>query len=410
MSRLALPVFVVWLIAVCFVPYWIGVEVGVGWSAATIAALAVAAVLLPLREIEPGLVDLAVAFVVLAYVFAVVIGDASLSAGVVLITQWCLGYLAGRAIMAHFRAPTVSLLITLAVAAVALLAIVEFMTGTNVFVLWESDNPLYSTWGDVQERGGVSRVEGAFGHSLALGGALSLAIPFALSAPLPGWQRALIALTLLTGVTLTFSRTAMVCAIVAVLFSVLLQSGVGTRRQRVTFLTGASVVGVVAFPLIGRVFEAAGDEADNSAAYRGELFSLLPHMQLIGQSPAFQRTPDGKAYFGTFRSIDSAIILTGLTYGLVPLLLLGAVLFAGVVLLVRGEASAGTVAVVAQIPALATVAFITQYTILFWCVVGAAVTGQQLLRAVPAAAFEPSLRRTAPSLHPTSRLTKSGTS
>jgi hypothetical protein len=298
-------------------------------------------------------------------------------------------------------------MVALALGLVALVAIAEFATGVNVFVQWSADNPLYSTWGDLQDRGGVLRAEGAFGHSLALGGALSLAIPFALSAPLHAWQRLLIASALLVAVTLTFSRTAMMCAIAAVVFSVLLQSGVGTPRLRVALLASGSAIGVLAFPLVSRVFEQAGAEAEDSAAYRGELLSLISRMQLIGQSPAFQRTPDGKAYFGTFRSIDSAVILTGLTYGLVPLLLLALVLVVALVLLVRGEATAGTVAVLSQLPALATVAFITQYTIFFWFVVGVAVTSQQLLRAVPAARLAPPAPPA--TSHPTSHATKSGT-
>ena len=406
MNRLVVPAFAAWLVSVCFVPYWLGVNIGIGWAPATLVSVGLLAVLMPMRELRPGLVDAVLVFVLLGYALAVAIGDTTLAGGAVLITQWGFGSLAGRAVTARLGPSTVSLMFSLAGGLVAVLAIVEFATGTNVFVQMSAANPLYTTWGDLQERGGIVRAEGAFGHSLALGGALSIAIPFALSAPIRQWQRLLITLALLTAVTLTFSRTAMVCAIVALLLTVLLQSGVGSPGLRVSLLAGASVVGVAFFPLVASVFTQAGEEANNSAAYRGELLPLFAEMQLVGQSPAFQRTADGRAYFGNFRSIDSAIILTGLTYGLVPLLLLLAVLVGGIAVLVRGEATAGTVAVVAQLPALATVAFITQYTILFWFVAGVAVTSQQLARAGP---DRPGAQYPVASPIPVSHLTRPGT-
>jgi hypothetical protein len=54
---------------------------------------------------------------------------------------------------------------------------------------------------------------------------------------------------------------------------------------------------------------------------------------------------------------------------------------------VTGRATAPTVAVVAQIPALATVALITQYSTLLWFVAGLAVFSQS--RAAEPAAEEP---------------------
>ena len=50
-------------------------------------------------------------------------------------------------------------------------------------------------------------------------------------------------------------------------------------------------------------------------------------------------------------------------------------------LVLRGKATAATIAVVAQIPAFATVALITQYAIFAWFVIGVAATSQLMAPA-----------------------------
>ena len=47
-----------------------------------------------------------------------------------------------------------------------------------------------------------------------------------------------------------------------------------------------------------------------------------------------------------------------------------------ILLVLTGRGSAATIAVVAQIPAFATVALITQYSIFVWFIIGLAVTSQ----------------------------------
>jgi hypothetical protein len=137
-----------------------------------------------------------------------------------------------------------------------------------------------------------------------------------------------------------------------------------------------TAVALAAAPLLSQVFLAAGDEAANSAAYRGNLVSLVGDIGVLGFSSAFSRAPDGEVSFGAFNSIDSALILHGLTYGWASLAVALVLLAVAVVAVLLRRAAAPTIAVAAQIPALVAVALITQYATMFWFVAGFAVYAQ----------------------------------
>ena len=85
----------------------------------------------------------------------------------------------------------------------------------------------------------------------------------------------------------------------------------------------------------------------------------------------------GETYYGSFQSIDSELVLTGLRFGAVPLLVLLATAAACLISLLPGRATPAAVAIAAQVPAFATVALITQYGFLVWFVAGVAVTAHQ---------------------------------
>ena len=124
-------------------------------------------------------------------------------------------------------------------------------------------------------------------------------------------------------------------------------------------------------------FLAAGDEAAGSADYRVDLIALVPDMTWFGVSPSFTVLSDGTLYYGDYRSIDSTILLMGLRFGLVPMLLFCLMLVVATVsVFVRPSPAA--VALVAQIPALTSVALITQYGVFLWFVGGLAVASYTL--------------------------------
>jgi hypothetical protein len=183
----------------------------------------------------------------------------------------------------------------------------------------------------------------------------------------------------------TFSRIGLVTAVAGAVLAVLLLHRELPRRLRVAATAGLLVVGVAFASLVSHVFASAGTEASNSADYRLELLNLVPSLQPFGWASTAYQLATGQVIFanvpssdGLLHSIDNALLLVGLSYGWVPMavVLLGLVVAAGCVF--SGRVTAPTLALVAQIPAFATVALITQYSTFTWFVAGLAVFSQSV--------------------------------
>lgn len=371
-----------WIVVLCFVPIWLGFGIGFNGNyylpPATAAALLVVAALLPVRRFRLSWMDALMTLVVVAALASILAGNAgiALGAAIIVVTYFVAGYVVGRIAPLRVDPAWVHGAIAVCFTIVAVLAIVEGLTHWNPFVLIKSGNSLYSIWGTIQERGGVPRAEGAFGHSIALGASLAMAVPITLAAPFRLWVRGLMVLTMLVATVYTFSRIGMICALLGVALSVLFMRDAISRRARIAITTAVVLASVVVFPLVSAVFDDAGSEASNSADYRGDLVSLFGTMNLVGVAGSAQKNSAGSLYFGNFRSIDSQLILTGLTNGIIVLIAIAVALAFGILLVLRGKASPATIALVAQIPAFATVALITQYSIFVWFVAGLAATTQ----------------------------------
>jgi hypothetical protein len=188
---------------------------------------------------------------------------------------------------------------------------------------------------------------------------------------------------MLCATVFTFSRIGIVCAFLGILLCALFLRERLRARERAAILGGGAVLALSMTPLVTAVFSEAGDEAVNSGAYRGDLFTLLSQAELIGFSDTVHRAPSGNLSFGRFVSIDSQLVLTSLTTGVLALVAAGIAIAVAIVLCLRGRAQPATIAIVAQLPALATVALITQYAVMLWLVVGIAATTQALARTAP---------------------------
>jgi hypothetical protein len=364
------------IIALCFVPVWIGVNLGfngnlylpLGAVVVGVAALS----LLPVTDYRLSGIDLVVIFLATLVVFSLFAGNLSVALAFVLtaLTYFVSGFLLGR--LAPGAAPLewVYGLIAVVFTAVAVLAIVEYLTGWNPFVGLVVGNSLFAQWGPIQERGGILRAEGAFGHSIALGSSLALAIPLAIGSKFPGVVRLLMVVVMLVATVLTFSRTSIIGAGLSIILCLLFLPGLASIRARIVMIVTAVVATLAVLPLVLSVFTDAGDEASGSAQYRVDLISLIARMNLVGTSAAVRRAPTGELYFDNFQSIDSQLILTGITAGFLAVIVVVLALFYAVVLVVTGRARVSTIAIVAQIPALATVALITQYSTVLWLVIG----------------------------------------
>ena len=376
---------IAWLAAVCLVPVWVGLTLVVELEPHVAATAGLVVCLLP--GIVAGrsavaarltLADGLLAIFLATALVGAIAGESTISDVFVLVVQWTGAFLAGR-LIGH-RVPlrwaygAVALVLTL----VAVLALVEFLTSWNPFVGIPGSGGLYDDWSPIQVRGGRARAEAAFGHSIALGASLALAVPLALASRFRPGVRVTMAVLLVAAAAVTFSRIGLLTAIAGVALAVLFVRSELSARLRFAVIGGLTVAGAGLSSLIAGTFDAAGDEATASADYRVDLLSLLPTMRPFGLAASLYESPTGDRTFAGFDSIDSAVLLVGLDYGWVPMVVVVLLLAVGLWCLVSGRATAPTIAVVAQIPALATVALITQYSTLLWFVAGLAVFSQSV--------------------------------
>lgn len=368
---------VVWAVVLFFVPVWIGVTVGFFWSAITLLTLA--AVLTSISDIRLTAVDLLVAVFALMAVALFALKMATLSATVIALLEWTLPYIWGRLVLARVTRSFLTRVIATVATVAAVLALIEFATGSNFFVtLPAMSADLYANWGGLQIRADRLRAEGAWGHSIALGAALAMSSSFLIAVRWPVLVR-LLALAVVAGAAVvTFSRIGMLTLAFTVVLSILLLPGL-TRAMRWSVAAMAVIAAALIVPFLGEVFLEAGDEAGGSADYRSSLFSLVSQVQIFGSAGDWSGLTVGGEYLGAYaRSVDNAFLLFALRFGWVPsLLLIVALVLAAIGIVRRGEASPPAVSVAAQLPALFAVALITQSGMYLWFLAGLAVAWRQ---------------------------------
>lgn len=375
---------VIWLVTLTFVPTWIGVEVGGFIPASSVIAVVVLISTLGSRGWALSRADLVIVGLIVVGLLAVTFYDSSLPVWVSMITQWLVSYLAAKAAIAQtgFDWAAKALMVVLAV--VACFTLLEFVFHWHPFVNLGPESDQHVVWGPIQIRGGVERSEWAFGHAIALAGALAAAVPLVLGSRLGGVRKALLTLLLTAAVATTFSRAGLIAVALGVFLSLAFQTQF-TRRQKVGLTTLLIAATAVLVPTLGRVFDAAGDEASNSSSYRSTLLDLIPTMRAIGRSTAAAIGGDGSLTYGRFRSIDNTFLQLGLGYGWIVAAI---AVIPFVVIAVRLLARRGTsadIVLLTQVPMLTTVAMITQWQSVVWLLAGAAViAAQERARAVDA--------------------------
>lgn len=366
------------LAALPLVPYWIGTSVSGFFVTAPMALAAVTTVaVLRARQgpIPLSLADWAIGALLVGSAAAFLTGHTTI-AQVYTLFQWVLFYAFGRVASATYGLPRMARWLVAPSLVVAAALLVEFATGTNLWVQYvRANNALYQVWSTLQSRGGVLRAEGSFGHSIAAGASLAMV---AVLVFLTRWstRTRLAAVALLAAAVIaTVSRLGMVSLGLGVLLTVLLARGTGLGRVvRIWALAAIAVAATAVIVGLSDIFAESGSEAADSASYRGWLTELIPTVQPLGMAESFNRSTAGGTSFGAFRSIDSALLLFALTQGWVASLVVLGLVIALALRVARLEAGPASLAVLAQLPALVGVALITQYGHLFWVVVGLAVT------------------------------------
>lgn len=367
---------VLWTATLFFTPVYLSFGVaGVTLTILDVTTILVLVSCLPGARLRWSVID-SLMVIVLICMFAGLLFGAVRGHMQEVVLSWVLPYAWGRVVVARVGMDWIATCIGVAAVAASMLAIVEFATGVNIFVL--IPGVAGAQWTQLQYRGGLLRAEGAFGHSISLGSSLAISAAFVLAARWKTLWKSLALAVVITGIVVTFSRIGLVGLSLVLGFSLLFLGHYIRRVQRLVVF-GLALVGMaVALPFITVVFDDAGQEASGSADYRGDLLSLLDDMALIGISPAREVSPRGIDYYGGYRSIDSALILTGLRHGMIPLLLFLVMLAICAWVVLSGRGNPAAVAVLSQVPALATVALITQYAQFIWFAAGLAVASYSL--------------------------------
>ncbi|MET0933763.1 MAG: hypothetical protein ABWX56_08615 [Mycetocola sp.] len=369
---------VTWALVLFFVPIWVGAQAGVYFSAlivVTILGIASAS----LDGLRWSVVDSLMVVFVSLLVVATVVGGATWGHVTIVLFDWMIPYVWGRVVLSRIDIDWVHGAIAAAAVALSLVAIAEFLSGTNLFISIATSNPQFQTWSGLQPRGGLLRVEASFGHSIALGSSLAIAAVFVAVAKWPAWLRLTSLTIVLTATGMTFSRIGLVGILLALVLSVTFLGPWLGRSFRVALGILVATIAAVGIPLVWNVFAEAGAEAAGSAEYRGDLVSLLSDSAILGITPTWTVLPTGDTYYGSFQSIDSALILTALRFGLVPVGVLVVALAVCLVSMFRGRATPASVAVLAQVPAFVTVALITQYANFVWFTAGLAVASYSFI-------------------------------
>ncbi|MFE7845369.1 hypothetical protein ACFUTX_09290 [Microbacterium sp. NPDC057407] len=361
-----------WTLAFFFTPIWLGA----GVMSIFVSGLTAMTVIAIISGVGPRLrwsqVDTVMLVLLLVILLAFAFGGSITGHVQDTVVMWFLPYVWGRIVLSRVSEDWVAACIATAAVAASLLAVFEFLTSQNFFLLLPGASS--SIWGAVQVRGGLLRVEGAFGHSIALGGALAISAAFVLTARWRPWLRAVCLVVVGAATVLTFSRLGIIGFALTVVLGVIFLGRYIGRGLRIGVLSMLVVGAVAVVPVILDVFGEAGSEAEGSANYRVDLLGLTNSMVVLGISPDREVLPTGEDYWAGFRSIDSALILIGLRFGMLPLAVVLLLLVILVVSVALGRATPASVALVAQIPAFATVALITQYAAFVWFTAGLAVS------------------------------------
>ncbi|HAQ60038.1 MAG TPA: hypothetical protein DCR63_06610 [Microbacterium sp.] len=372
--------FVLWGIVLFFVPVWVGVNAGTFWAAITVVTIL--AIISCGGSVRLSPIDGFVAAFTVLVVVEFAMQSMSLSATVIALMEWIVPYVWGRLVLARLQASFVTHWLALLTTVAAGLAVVEFVSGVNVFLFLPAQGPSFEEWGVLQDRGGFVRAEGAFGHSIALGASLAMGSAFVVAAP---WRARtkVVALGLIGAAAVTtFSRIGMSTLVLAVALSIFTLPGI-TRATRATVAVAGIVAAAIVIPFLGGVFLTAGQEAGGSASYRGGLLDLVPLIQPLGAARDLEGAVINGQYLGFYASsIDNALLVVALRAGWVPTIVLTVCIIGACLPLLRhGGATAANIAVATQIPSLLTVAFITQYGMYFWFLVGLAVASELRRRA-----------------------------
>ena len=363
-----------WWAVMLLVPYWLEPRVGFLWPPQAIIGVLLLPAIYRYRDrsgtrIGDGLLLVMVALVVLAWRF----GGGNRGEVEQLLVQGCLGYLIGRTLVKAAGEDWFYAVVRWSGLLLAVWGLAERFLGIHLFEHLVY-GPEGSTWSQLHFRGGHVRSDAAFGHPIVLGAFLAFSVPFIAS-----WKisdgRKIAALGLIgAGLYTTASRGAVLSAILGVVLVVFFGGRALTRNGRVGLLLITLFIVLPLTLALEVTFSSGGQEVASSSAYRQSLYSLVLQ-DIHPLSVAANTSVDvmtGQHLWRAFGSIDSTFIASSLDFGWLPVALLIAGLVGIAARALTRRASLMQLALLAQIPTLATVALITQYRTFAFFLAGAA--------------------------------------
>lgn len=370
--------FVVWLLSIALIPCWVGVSAGSFIPASLVGSVIALTCLLAGTQWRPNKSDLCVTILLVAAAFGVVFGsssgESSMSAFISMLTLWLPGYLVGRFVCERAGISFVKTSMSLTFAGVAAMALLEKAFSWHPFAASFGMNSLAEIWAPIQSRAGVERSEWAFGHSIALGGSLALAIPFVLTSSLKTRNKLICLVIILGGVAATLSRGALLAAGLTVLLTLMTSGGL-KRAHKALLFVASGILGAFLLMDFAAVTEDAGSEATDSSNYRvSMLVRLIPTLEPFGRSTSYLSGANGQVQYGYYTSIDNSFLALGLGFGWIAMIVALIPFIAMAVRFLRRRASFAEVALLGQLPVITTVAMVTQYQVVVWMVAGLAAT------------------------------------
>ncbi|GCE36404.1 hypothetical protein Rhow_001770 [Rhodococcus wratislaviensis] len=366
--RLAL---VAWLLSVAMIPCWIGLSMFAYVPIQSLVAMMAIAAMTGKGYFERTGFDVYVVLFLVLSLVAVVLAGSNQGIWMEFALQWALSYFVARWLISATGIPFAVNATAIIFSVVGGLAVLELLLLWHPYQGWNMNNLEFATWGEIQQRGGRDRSEWAFGHSIALGGSLALALPFIFKTSYGCiWKTAML-LLMFSGILVSASRSALIAGIFALsLCAIFYVKNVYGRFTLLAMFSGILILTLSVFQEFTR-----GDttEEHDSAFYRNEIYQTLPDdFSLFGKSSIVTFSSAG-VRVGQFESIDSSFLYIGVNFGWLIVMMLTVPLVLCGYRLIAGRSSIAEVSLLGQIPLLATVALITQYQSLLFFVVGFAV-------------------------------------
>ncbi|MUL63472.1 hypothetical protein BOO86_03260 [Mycobacterium sp. CBMA 234] len=363
-----------WLLSITMVPIWISVH-----FIATMPIYSIVATIIIVLAVTVG--GQHIQFTAFDAYLLAILGSASLAMDDVnqgvwaeMAVRWVIPYFAIRILAAAAGLQFTIDAISVILAIVGGLAVIELFFSWHPFVNWSVDwnakSPEFETWHLIQSRGGTDRSTWAFGHSIALGGSLVLSIPFIARASFRIPWKVLMLAAVCAGIFTTGSRGAMMAAaLTGCLTMAYLARQQAARTVAVLVATATTfLVGPQVMPVIEEWAAGSSVEEQVSATYRSYLYeTYVPIIKWFGRCPDF--FPGNTS----LDSVDSAVLYLGVTWGWIITALIVFPLLVIVARVVTGNGSTAEIALVGQIPLFLTVGLITQYQSLVFIVVALAV-------------------------------------